>query len=269
MDSKRNGSQRATQWRDDLKKSISSKTCRQSQNRCKAKTRRQRLVREGAGRTITLPLERIKDRESNTRALNKQHVQSLKESIFTLGLIEPLAVDREKVLLAGGHRLAAIVLLRETEPAIFEEHFPGSAVPVRVMPFVAANSEPSKALQVEVAENEYRRDYTPAEVRGIAERLIEAGYKDVKGRPKKGEKVLMPALSTVVGKNRRTIQRYLHGGFEKSRTDVHLLLKKAKKSLESWQKQPDRNNSASQELSKQLPEILSLIDAVIEGSATE
>ena len=221
------------------------------------------------GELSTLPIERIKDRESNTRALNKQHIQSLKESISTLGLIEPLAVDQEKVLLAGGHRLAAIVLLRETEPAIFEEHFPGSAVPVRVMPFVAA-SEPSKALQVEVAENEYRRDYTPAEVRGIAERLIEAGYKDVKGRPKKGDKVLMPALSTVVGKNRRTIQRYLHGSSEKSRTDVHLLLKKAQKSLESWQKQPDQNTSASQKLSKQLPEILSLIDAVIaEGSAAE
>ncbi|MGB3765096.1 MAG: ParB/RepB/Spo0J family partition protein [Phormidesmis sp.] len=221
------------------------------------------------GELSTLPIQRIKDRESNTRALNKQHIQSLKESISTLGLIEPLAVDQEKVLLAGGHRLAAIVLLRETEPAIFEEHFPGSAVPVRVMPFVAA-SEPSKALQVEVAENEYRRDYTPAEVRGIAERLIEAGYKDVKGRPKKGDKVLMPALSTVVGKNRRTIQRYLHGSSEKSRTDVHLLLKKAQKSLESWQKQPDQNTSASQELSKQLPGILSLIDAVIaEGSATE
>lgn len=189
------------------------------------------------GELSTLPLGRIKDRENNTRTLNTKHVQSLKGSISTLGLIEPLAVDKDKVLLAGGHRLAAIALLLETEPATFEKHFPDGAIPVRVMPFMAAN-EPEKALQVEVAENEHRRDYTPAEVRGIAERLVNAGYKDVKGRPKKGEKVLMPALSTVVGKNRRTIQRYLHGEPEKSRTSVHLFLEKAKKALEAWQETP-------------------------------
>lgn len=215
------------------------------------------------GELSTLPLERIKNRESNTRTLNTQHVESLKESISTLGLIEPLAVDQAKVLLAGGHRLAAIASLLETEPETFEKHFPNSAIPVRVMPFIAER-EPDRALQVEVAENEYRRDYTPAEVRGIAERLIKAGYKDVKGRPKKGEKVLMPALSTVVGKNRRTIQRYLHGDSKKSRTDVHLFLKTAKKSLESWQKQPNQDSFASQELKEQLPYMLSLLDAVIE-----
>ena len=220
------------------------------------------------GELSTLPLERIKSRESNTRTLNTQHVESLKESISTLGLIEPLAVDQSKVLLAGGHRLAAIALLLKTEPETFEKHFPNSAIPVRVMPFLS-EKEPDRALQVEVAENEYRRDYTPAEVRGIAKRLVAAGYKDVKGRPKKGEKVLMPALSTVVGKNRRTIQRYLHGDSKKSRTDVHLFLKKAKKSLESWKKEPNQNSSASQELKEQLPHILSLLDAVIEAESSE
>lgn len=214
------------------------------------------------GELSTLPLERIKDRESNTRTLNTKHVHSLKESISTLGLIEPLAVDQDKVLLAGGHRLAAIALLLETEPATFEKHFPDGAIPVRVMPFVAAN-EPEKALQVEVAENEHRRDYTPSEVRGIAERLISAGYKDVKGRPKKGEKVLMPALSTVVGKNRRTIQRYLHGEPGKSRTDVHLFLERAKKALKAWQETP-HEDIASQNLDEQLPDILELIEAAIE-----
>ena len=215
------------------------------------------------GELSTLPIDRIRDRESSTRSLNSQHVQSLKESISTLGLIEPLAVDQEKVLLAGGHRIAAIALLQETEPAIFEQHFPSGAVPVRVMPFVAAH-EPNKALQVEVAENEYRRDYTPAEVRGIAKRLVEAGYKDVKGRPKKGEKVLMPALSAVVGKNRRTIQRYLHNEPDRSRTDVHLFLQKAKKSLEAWEKQASKDSLASRELSKQLPEVMNLINAVMQ-----
>lgn len=215
------------------------------------------------GELSTLPLDRIKDRESNTRTLNQQHVQSLKDSISALGLIEPLAVDQEKVLLAGGHRIAAIALLQQTEPSTFKQHFPDGTIPVRVMPFVATK-EPDKALRVEVAENEYRRDYTPAEVRKIAERLIQAGYKDVKGRPKKGEKVLMPALSTVVGKNRRTIQRYLHGEASKSRTDVHLLLRKAKKSLLDWDKQASKKSPQNAELRKQLPEIISMIDAAID-----
>lgn len=214
------------------------------------------------GELSSLPLDRIKDRASSTRTLNKQHVQSLKDSISTLGLIEPLAVDQDKVLLAGGHRLAAIAMLLKTEPDIFEQHFPEKSVPVRVMPFVAAN-EPAKALQVEVAENEYRRDYTPAEVRGIAERLLQAGYKDVKGRPKKGQKVLMPALSTVVGKNRRTIQRYLHGEEKKSRTDVHLYLKQAQKALTNWQKNPP-SDLGSRKLAKQLPEFLELLEAALD-----
>lgn len=220
------------------------------------------------GELSTLPLERIKNRESNTRTLNEEHVKSLKESISTLGLIEPLVVDQKKVLLAGGHRLAAIALLLDTEPDAFEQHFSNGDIPVRVMPFVSEN-EPNRALQVEVAENEYRRDYTPAEVKGIAERLIKAGYKDVKGRPKKGEKVLMPALSTVVGKNRRTIQRYLHSEPQKSRIDIHLPLKKAKKSLELWQKQSDQSTSAMQELSEQIPQILNLLDAVIKEDPAE
>lgn len=231
----------------------------QMQDRDKEVTLRRERER---GELSTLPLDRIKDREINTRTLNQQHVQSLKESISALGLIEPLAVDQEKVLLAGGHRIAAITLLQETEPHTFKQHFPGSAIPVRVMPFIAAK-EPDKALRIEVAENEYRRDYTPAEVRKIAERLIQAGYKDVKGRPKKGEKVLMPALSTVVGKNRRTIQRYLHGDTTKNRTDVHLFLKKAKKALEKWDEKAQKKSSQSKQLSEQLPDIIKMIDAVV------
>jgi ParB family chromosome partitioning protein len=52
-----------------------------------------------------------------------------------------------------------------------------------------ADEDPELALQIEVAENEQRRDYTSAEVRAIADRLRESGYVDVKGRPKKGKKL--------------------------------------------------------------------------------
>jgi ParB family chromosome partitioning protein len=62
-----------------------------------------------------------------------------------------------------------------------------------------AEAEPDLALQVEVAENEKRRDYTISEARALAERLRAAGYVDVKGRPAKGEKALRPALEVIMG----------------------------------------------------------------------
>ena len=217
---------------------------------------------EERGELNAVHIDRIKLRAADTRSLNEKHVESLKESITILGLIEPLAVDQEKVLLAGGHRLAAIRLMRKDDKAAFELHFPDDKVPVRIMPFEAA-SEPSKALQVEIAENEHRRDYTPSEVRNLAERLREFGYKDVKGRPKKDEKALMPALTVVVGKNIRTIQRYLADKPKaKSTTDVVLYLKKAKKSLEKWQKEVSANK-ADPELMERLPEILELLNTAL------
>ncbi|HIK06727.1 MAG TPA: hypothetical protein IGS40_18880 [Trichormus sp. M33_DOE_039] len=56
-----------------------------------------------------------------------------------------------------------------------------------MLPF-DAESDPDLALQVEIAENEKRRDYTPNEVKAIADRLRTAGFIHVKGRPKKGQK---------------------------------------------------------------------------------
>ncbi|MBD2101028.1 ParB N-terminal domain-containing protein [Leptolyngbya sp. FACHB-261] len=157
----------------------------------------------------SLPLDQIKDRSQDTRTLNQQHVVALSESISVLGLIEPLVVDQEEVLLAGGHRLAAIRHLAKTEPGTFKQLF-ANGVPVRVMSLKVAE-DPARALEIEVAENEKRRDYTPAEVRALADRLREAGYVERPGRPAKGEKALKPALEIIVGKSLRTVQAYLSG----------------------------------------------------------
>ncbi len=103
-------------------------------------------------------------------------------------------------LLAGGHRLEAIRLLKEQQVENYQLLFPGDRIPIRTLPF-DAEQDPDLALQVEIAENEQRRDYTPNEVRVIAQRLRADGYIDLKGRPKKGQKALMPALAVVVGKH--------------------------------------------------------------------
>ena len=225
---------------------------------------------EERGELNTASLNSIRNRNVDTRPLTMTHVWTLVESIAVLGLIEPLVVDQDKVLLAGGHRLEAIKRLREEHKyaKAYAEHFPDDQVPVRIMPFVAA-AEPERALQVEVAENEQRRDYTPAEVRRLAERLMDAGFERLSGgRPKNNQKFLIPILSSVVGKNRRTIQRYLDNIDNKgANIDIDTYLKKAKKSLETWQEKAP-NGHGSGQLRQRLPEILELLKLAISDGDT-
>jgi ParB family transcriptional regulator, chromosome partitioning protein len=201
---------------------------------------RQSEIRSTQARVATLPLSKIIDRVTDTRELKSQHVEDLMLSIAALGLLEPLVVDNRGRLLAGGHRKAAIYLLKEQQPTEYAEHFPNELVPVRVLDF-DANINADFALQVEIAENEMRRDYTPAEVKVLAERLKAAGYVDPKGRPALGEKALRPALKVIIGKSIRTVQRYLNETEEKSMTNVVLFsstnaLNSLKSSLTKWQK---------------------------------
>lgn len=214
----------------------------------------------------TVLLEQIKDREQDTRPLNPKHVESLAESIAILGLIEPLVIDNKGKLLAGGHRLAAIRLLKEQQAPKYLHQFPDNRIPIRMLPF-DVEENPDLALQVEIAENEQRRDYTPNEVKAIAERLRIAGFIDVKGRPKKGQKPLMPALAVVVSKNLRTVQRYLEPNQNtdprKSTTPV-VLLKQASTKLKQWQK-IEPKTPQEEALAKRLPELLNLIEDVLSG----
>ena len=108
-------------------------------------------------------LDEIIDRPLDTRQLNPAHVESLAESIAILGLIQPIAVDSQGRLLAGGHRRAAIVYLQETNPVAYTEHF-SMGIPVRRYDFNAFDN-PNLALAIEATENEKRRDYTASEVR--------------------------------------------------------------------------------------------------------
>lgn len=212
----------------------------------------------------TILLEEIKGRSQDTRALNQNHVKSLAESIAVLGLIEPLVLDNQGRLLAGGHRLEAIRLLKEQQVDKYHQQFPGDRIPIRTLPF-DAQQEPDLALQVEVAENEQRRDYTANEVRAIADRLRAAGYIDLKGRPKKGQKALMPALAVVVGKHLRTVQRYLNsesdGNIEKSTTPV-VLLKQALTKLNQWQRFEPKT-SKEKALARVLPDLIKKIEDIL------
>lgn len=156
--------------------------------------------------------DQIQPRKSSTRQLDQEHVDALLKSIAVLGLIEPVVIDRKNRLLAGEHRLAAVTKLRAEQPGQYEHWF-GGGVPVRILDLDADEDE-RRALEIEVAENEHRRDYTHAEIQALAERLKAAGYRDLVGRPRRGEKPLGPALQIIIGKSARTIRKILTGPTE-------------------------------------------------------
>lgn len=214
------------------------------------------------------PLSKIQQRVQNSRSLDEVHVADLVESITVLGLIEPLAIDNQGRLLAGGHRLEAIRRIETENPEAFQQHFPRGMVPARVFGF-DAEQEANLAFQIEVAENEKRRDYTRDEVKGIADRLRSAGFVELKGRPKAGEKALMPALSVVVGKSIRRVRQYLNEPeaapekpIDESRK-LFLLLQGARKALGEAQDLAGQVRGGKT-MAKPLPAMVSQLDEMLD-----
>lgn len=192
-------------------------------------------------RESRLPVHEIRGRYNDgSRALDASHVVDLAESISALGLIEPLALDQERRLLAGGHRFLALRLLALSPEARADlvrtllgpvaadllerlEALPVlvDPVPVHLLPF-DSKSDSATALAVEIAENEKRRNYTRLELHGLADTMRRAGFRDAGGRPKKGERALVPALSVVLGKSEKTVRRMLAGEDGETRTNVQV-----------------------------------------------
>lgn len=185
------------------------------------------------GRQSSRLLRSILPRVSgNSRMLRLSHLFRLAQSISALGLLEPLVIDEKNRLLAGGHRLAACLLLacppgerarmleqlqvkgslssdeREALSELKLGELDPTAVPVRVMGF-DSKTDADRALAIEAAENQIRKDYSPAEVRELYSQLLAKGYTDRRGRPRKGEKAIRPALAAVVGKSERHVRRLL------------------------------------------------------------
>jgi ParB family transcriptional regulator, chromosome partitioning protein len=184
---------------------------------------------------ISILLEEITDRPGgDTRPLNQPHVEALAESIAAVGLIQPIAVDIKGNLLAGGHRRAAIYHLSVFDPEAFNNHF-GSGIPIRRYDF-DASQDTEMALAIEATENEKRRDYTPEEVKDLADRLKLAGYNYTSGRPKKGQKSLIPSLSVIVGKSDKTIRRYLESVPQEKSGHLTGLLEASKSTIKSLQR---------------------------------
>lgn len=163
-----------------------------------------------AGEVALMPLDKVLGRVGglDTREPTAEALDAMTASLDALGLVEPLVVDRLGRLLCGKTRLIALRRLAAKDPARWDK------VPVRRMDF-DAEADPARALAVEVTENEQRRDYTAGEVRSLAERLQAAGFRATPGRPRKGEKALLPALGAVVGLHKRQLLNILNPDPEK------------------------------------------------------
>lgn len=204
----------------------------------------------------SITLGDIQLRQRDTRVLNEAHVLELAESIAVVGLIEPLAIDSRGRLLAGAHRLAAIEWLKANKPSDYTGQFPNHQISVRRFDF-DADENPERALAIEIAENEKRRDYSSSEVKALAERLKAAGYREGRGKPKKGQQALMPALETIVGKSARQLHRYLSDepipldNKSDILTNVRIL-RQILKGIEKLEKSPQFENNAKA-LWKELP----------------
>lgn len=183
----------------------------------------------------SLPFDDIQGRANpDSRPIDPAHVAELANSIAAIGLITPIAVDQNGYLLAGGHRRAALALIQASNPKAWAQHFPNERVEVRVFDFDSA-AEPSRALDIEVEENQQRKDYSPEEVRALADRLKGAGYKDYPGRPPKGVKTLTKALTELTGKSTRTVKGHLAEETNAKRTaaiQLETLLNRATKAIE-------------------------------------
>lgn len=196
------------------------------------------------GRDGRRSLQDIKSRPSgSTRTLDPYHVVDLAESIATLGLLQPIAIDKNNFLIAGEHRLEACRLLdigeknsrlshwkkilSNTDKKIkkadeelifsrisnlnhnaFKKRYHDRQISVLVLP-LNAKRDVNTALAAEAAENEKRQNYSKDEITRLAEKLKKAGFIEPKGRPKKGENSLKRALTVISGKSYRQIERDL------------------------------------------------------------
>ena len=219
-------------------------------------------------RGLRKPVIKILPRpDKPTRQLNPNHILDLAESISKIGLVQPVAIDREDHLLAGEHRLEAWKLLLLDTPEKRQEHikallsatdkklkdnehlgeamnraskldhasfrmmYQDPKIPVLMLP-INAKTEKEKAFNIEVTENEKREDYTKNEILSLANTLESKGYVRYKTNQKKDadRPDIVKALSLISGKSARAIQRNL------SSTDKLSIEEKMEKDFKSFYK---------------------------------
>lgn len=162
----------------------------------------------GTMKPETVMLDRIASKwEYQVRKLDPKHVADLLASIRAQGLLEPLVVDQDDVLIAGNHRYAAVVQLKEGFPDEFRRWFPRSQVPVNRLPY-KASEHLEEAIAASVAENQKRQDLDPRSVKEYRDKLAKK-FKLHVGRPKDGQTAMMAMLAQAFQRSPRYLRRVI------------------------------------------------------------
>jgi ParB family chromosome partitioning protein len=252
------------------------------------------------GRDGRRPPKDIRPRPSGgTRSLNPIHVLDLADSIAALGLLQPIAIDKNNYLVAGEHRLEACRLLDLDKPKDRRDHweqilsqtdktikksdlgtvdkklnqidsksyhnrYTDKQIPVLMLP-LDATKDKEASLVAETAENEKRQNYTKQEIVSLANRLRDAGYIERSGRPKKGQKSIKSALAVISGKSFRQIERDL----SKSKTPTRVGVFDECKSLSKLSKEFNRFAKAlpNHEFNDKFISLKSEIDQYLESTS--
>ncbi|WP_235112895.1 hypothetical protein [Acaryochloris sp. 'Moss Beach'] len=72
-----------------------------------------------------------------------------------------------------------------------------------------SSEDPELSLQIELAENEKRVNYSRDQIERLADRLRTLNYRETRGRPKTDEKPLGPALAVAIGVSTRYVRKVL------------------------------------------------------------
>jgi ParB family transcriptional regulator, chromosome partitioning protein len=142
-----------------------------------------------------------------------------------------------------------------------------------------AEAEPERSLQVELAENEKRVNYSRDQIERPAVRLRSLNYWDTRGRPKEGEKALGPALAVAIGISTRHVRRVLSGQDKENkenRTSGPIFsrvktLRKVEAALEELMNlpEPEQLTRADQVFLKAVPAFLAKLKASLEEESKQ
>lgn len=163
---------------------------------------------KGPSTPETMLLDRIDDSwELRVRAIDPNHVADLLASIRDQGLLEPLVVDKSDLLIAGNHRYAAIVQLKEGFPDEFRRWFPRGQVPINRLPY-KASEHMEEAIAASVAENQKRQDLDPQSVKEYRDKLAKK-FKLTVGRPREGQPAVMTMLAQAFQRSPRYLRKVI------------------------------------------------------------
>lgn len=178
-----------------------------------------------------VPIETIKPREVDIRPVSERRARQFAINIAVVGLIQPITIDANGIILAGEHRRRALQILQELSewPERLPDLLPDvgddqraaeeclkawrrfaydQGVPVHRMD-VDSRVDLGRARAIEISENTMREPFSKEEARVGYQQLTAAGYTHVVGRPKKGEKPIGPQLAILFGKSMRTVGKYI------------------------------------------------------------